>query len=183
MFKETKLSKKIFLYFGHKFALILALYATMSVMLTHWSTFTERKLKMEPQTLWAAISVFAGFLFTLAAAVWIVRKAIGDVQVEMTKAISELKTDTAKSFGELKAETAKSFGELKAETAKSFGEVDKSFGELKGEVQGLKGQMSGLEGQVGYLGKQVSGLGEEVRGINEFLRREAVKGSERNKES
>ena len=175
MFKETKLSKKIFLYFGHKFALILALYATMSVMLTHWSTFTERKLKMEPQTLWAAISVFAGFLFTLAAAVWIVRKAIGDIQVEMAKAfgesqartdkaigesqartdkaIGELKTDTAKSFGEVN----KSFGELKADTAKSFGEVDKSFGELKGEVKGLKGQVSELKG--------------EVHGINEFLRR------------
>ena len=115
----------------------------------------------ELQAFWPAIIIFAGFAFTAATIAWIVWKGIGDLKVEMVKS---------------QAKTNKALGELKAD-------MSKSFGEMKGELKGLKGQMSGLEGQVGYLGKQVSGLGEEVRGINEFLRREAVKGSERNKES
>ena len=113
---------------------------------------------MEPQTLWAAISVFVGFLFTVATIAWAIRKAIGDVQVKMTKAIGESQVEMTKS----QANTDKAIGELRADTAKSFGE--------------MKGEMKGLKGQVGYLG-------EEVRGINEFLRRDSVKDSEKDKES
>ena len=106
----------------------------MPVMLTHWSTFTQKEIEMEPQTLWAAISIFVSFLFTVATIAWAIRKAIGDVQVEMAKS---------------QAETNKAIGELRADTAKSFGE--------------MKGEMKGLKGQVGYLGEEVRGINEFLR--------------------
>ena len=116
---------------------------------------------MEPQTLWAAISVFVGFLFTVATIAWAIRKAIGDLQVEMTK----------------------SFGELRTETAKSFGEVRGDINVLSTRMDGLDNRMDGLENRVGDLGGQVRDMGGEMRGINEFLRRDSVMGSEKNKES
>ena len=137
-------------------------------MLTHWSTFTQKEIEMEPQTLWAAISIFVSFLFTVATAVWIVRKAIGDLQVEMTKSFGELRTETAKSFGEVR-------GEIKVLSTRMDG--------LDNRMDGLENRVGDLGGQVGDLGGQVRDLGGQVRGINEFLRRDSVKDSEKDKES
>ena len=126
----------------------------MSVMLTHWSTFTQKEIEMEPQTLWAAISIFVSFLFTVATAVWIVRKAIGDLQVEMTK-----------SFGEVR-------GDINVLSTRMDG-LDK-------RMDGLDNHMSK---RMDSLDNRMDGLGGEMRGINEFLRRDSVKNSERDKES
>ena len=92
---------------------------------------------MEPQTLWAAISVFVGFLFTVATIAWAIRKAIGDLQVEMTK-----------SFGEVR-------GDINVLSTRMDG--------LDNRMDGLENRVGDLGGQVRDMGGEMRGINEFLR--------------------
>ena len=77
---------------------------------------------------------------------------------------------------------------------KAMGDLHVDLSDVRGDLSDLRGEMRGLNKRVDGLdnhmnkrmddmGKRMDDFGAEIRGINEFLRREAVKDSEKNKES
>ena len=116
---------------------------------------------MELQSFWPFVGILVAIGIACVSGAWIFRKAMGDLHVDL----SDVRGDLSDLRGEMRA--------LNKRVDGLDNHMDKRMDDMNNHMHK---RMDGLD-------KRMDDFGAEIRGINEFLRREAVKDSEKDKES
>ena len=127
---------------------------------------------MELQSFWPFVGILVAIGIACVSGAWMFRKAMGDLHVDL----SDVRGDLSDLRGEMRA--------LNKRVDGLDNHMDKRMDDMNNHMNKRMDDMNNhMNKRMDGLDKRMDDFGAEIRGINEFLRREAVKDSEKDKES